>query len=114
VGLDRQIYTVDPDGSNLERITPESGVYTWPAWSPDADRIVYSDVLEEDQGNFTMSLFAFDVVSGASTEIYAGEPGVTGLLAEGVAHYPLWAPDSKRGLRLSPSPRRACRCSSAT
>ena len=29
-------------------------------------------------------------------EIYVGEPGVAGLLADGVFHYPLWSPDSEQ------------------
>ena len=96
VGLEGQIYTVDPDGSHPRRISPETGVFTWPTWSPDASRLVFSGVVEDEGGNLRISLFAFSAVSSSLRELYVGEPGVVGLLAEGVVHYPLWSPDSTR------------------
>ena len=96
VDLDLQIYTVDPDGSNPRRISPETGNFTWPTWSPDARSLVFSGVVEDEAGNLRISLFSFDAASSKISELYVGEPGVAGLLAEGVVHYPLWSPDSTR------------------
>ena len=96
VGLEGQIYTIDPDGSHPRRISPETGVFTWPTWSPDASRLVFSGVFEDEGGNLKISLFAFSAASSSLKELYVGEPGVAGLLAEGVVHYPLWSPDSTR------------------
>ena len=96
VGLDRQVYTVAPDGSNPRLISPEAGVFTWPTWSPDATKIVFSGVVEDEGGNLRISLFAFNNESRSLRELYVGEPGVAGILAQGVVHYPLWSPDSTR------------------
>ena len=60
VGLEGQIYTVNPDGSRLRQTSPEKGVFTWPTWSPDARRLVFSRVVEDDGGNYRISLVAFD------------------------------------------------------
>ena len=35
------IYTMDSDGSNVERLTDYSGYDDSPAWSPSGDRIVF-------------------------------------------------------------------------
>ena len=96
VGLEGQIYIVDPDGSDPRRISPETGFFTWPTWSPDASRLLFSGVVEDEGGNLRISLFAFSAASGSLIELYVAEPGVVGLLAEGVVHYPLWSPDSTR------------------
>ena len=96
VGLEGQIYTVDPDGSHLQRISPETGVFTWPTWSPDASQLVFSGVVEDEEGELRISLFAFSAAGGSLRELYVGEEGVAGFLAEGVVHYPLWSPDSTR------------------
>ena len=96
VGLERQIYTVDPDGSHPRRISPETGDFSWPTWSPDASKLVFSGVVEDKGGGLRISLFAFIAASTTLREVYVGEPGVVGLLAAGVVHYPLWSPDSTR------------------
>ena len=95
-GLEGQIYTVDPDGSQPRRISPKKGVFTWPTWSPDARKLVFSGIVEDGAGNVRISLFVFDAASSRVSELYAAEPGVAGLLAEGVVHYSLWSPDSTR------------------
>ena len=56
VGLEGQNYTVDPDGSHPLRISPETGIFTWPTWSPDASRLVFSGVVEDEGGNLRISL----------------------------------------------------------
>ena len=96
VGLEGQIYTVDPDGSHPRRISPETGNFTWPTWSPDARSLVFAGVVEDEGGDFRISLFAFDADTNMVRELYVGEPGMVGLLAERVVHYPLWSPDGTR------------------
>ena len=96
VDLDTQIRSVRPDGSDDREISPEGGIYTWPTWSPDARKLVFSGVVPEGQGGQRISLYASDVATNHTREIYVGEPGVAGLLADGVFHYPLWSPDSEQ------------------
>ena len=93
VGPDGQIYTVDPDGSHPRRISPETGAFTWPTWSPDGTELIFSGVAEDERGGPRMSLLAFSIADGTLRELYVAEPGAAGLLAEGVVHYPLWSPD---------------------
>ena len=95
VGLDGQVRSMNPDGSEVRQISSGEGFFTWPTWSPDARRLVYSGVVRDGRGNPRISLLAFNAASGSTHEIYAGEPGIAGLLADGVVHYPLWSPDSR-------------------
>ena len=96
VDLDGQIHTVNPTGFDDRRISPEVGFFTWPTWSPDARRLVFSGVVDGNGGDPKISLYALNNTSGRISEIYAGEPGVTGVLASGVVHYSLWSPDSRQ------------------
>ena len=43
-----------------------------------------------------VSLYAYDDATEIASEIYASDPGVTGILAQGVLHYPMWSPDGSR------------------
>ncbi|MCI0440592.1 MAG: hypothetical protein L0177_15875 [Chloroflexi bacterium] len=93
---DGQIHTINPDGSDARLISDGEGFFTWPTWSPDAKSLIFSGVVERSSQTPRISLFAASVPEGEWHEIFAGEPGVVGLLAEGVVHYPLWSPDSQR------------------
>ncbi len=96
------IYTMRPDGSDAQRVSADSnGFFTWPTWSPDAQMLAYSGVVEN--GNkWQLNLYAAQLAGGVPAAygnaqvLYAGESGEVGLLANGVPHYPLWSPDSDR------------------
>ena len=96
VGLDARVRSVNPDGSDSMRISRGEGFFTWPTWSPDARSLVFSSVVTQVDGSTRVTLFAADAISGELDELYVSEPGASGLLAQGVVHYPLWAPDSSR------------------
>ena len=96
VDLDGQVLSMNPDGSDHRSISAGDGFFTWPTWSPDAKTLVFSGV-EGDRGSgLSISLYSFDTASGQRKKFFVGDPGVAGLLAQGVVHYPLWSPDSKR------------------
>ena len=95
VGLDGRIRSIRPNGSGVREISPKDGLYTWPTWSPDARRLVFSGIVGGSSGTPEINLYSFTRYSGRVQNIYSGEPGVAGLLAEGVLHYPLWSPDSQ-------------------
>ena len=96
VDLDGQVLSMNPDGSDLQSISAGDGFFTWPTWSPDAKTLVFSAV-EGDRGSVpSIILYSFDTASKQKKKLFVGEPGVAGLLAVGVVHYPLWSPDSKR------------------
>ena len=93
VNADGEVMTMTPDGLQARMISPAvEGFFTWPTWSPDANTIVYSGVIE-DGGELQLNLYASDNSGTANRVLYASEPGEVGLLAQGVVHYPLWSPD---------------------
>ena len=97
VSHDGEVLTTAPDGSDRRIVSPQAdGFYTWPTWSPDATTIAFSAVTGTGPADSVSSLLAFDLDGDEPYEIYAGEPGVPGLLAAGVVHYPQWSPDSER------------------
>lgn len=53
------LYTSDPDGSRLSRLTHDASIERTPSWSPDGGRIVYST--ETDPGIFVMAADGSDV-----------------------------------------------------
>ena len=84
-----------PDGLQARKISPDvEGFFTWPTWSPDANTLVYSGVVD-DGSELQVNLYASDNMGGANRVLYASEPGEVGLLAQGVVHYPLWSPDGE-------------------
>ena len=93
VGRDGLIRTVTPDGSDERAVSPLDGFFTWPTWSPDSRRLVFSGLSDDGAGGGRISLFVFDSDVGRPHEVFVGEPGIAGVLAEGVLHYPLWSPD---------------------
>ena len=97
VGTDGLIHSVNPDGSEPIRISPEEGVFTWPTWSPDARRLVFSGAVEGETGDPDISLFSLNLATGQLDRIYTGEKGIFPFITQdgSVIHYPMWSPDAK-------------------
>ena len=96
VGLDAQIRSYRPDGSDEQPVSTGDGLFTWPTWSPDGKTIAYSGIVRNDDDEPVVTLFGYDWEDEETHPIYQGEPGYAGLLADGVVHYPLWSPDSSK------------------
>ena len=95
VDADGDVMTMRPDGLQVNQVSPDvGGFFTWPTWSPDANTLVYSGVVD-DGDTLQLNLYASDTSGSANRVIYASEPGEVGLLAQGVVHYPLWSPDGE-------------------
>ena len=88
---DNEIYTIDPDGSNLTRLTTDPGSDMNPAWSPDGSKIAFQSsrsgnneiyIMDADgsnqrrlstQASQTSTLMVFgDIVAGGESPPGAG------------------------------------------
>ena len=96
VTSDGQIRSYQLDGRGERHISTEPGYFTWPTWSPDGRRIVYSGVVENADGRPVTTLFLYEADKRHSIRLYESAPGFAGLLADGVVHYSLWSPDGGR------------------
>ena len=95
VGLDGLVRTIKPDGTDMIEISGPHGFFTWPTWAPNGKKMVYSGLVNDTRGDPSITLFEYESKTDVSRKLHIGEPGFVGLLAEGVAHYPLWAPNSE-------------------
>jgi Tol biopolymer transport system component len=96
VGPDGQIRTVAPDGSTDEPISPNDGFFSWPTWSPNGRRLVFSGVVLDSDGEPQTVLYARNTVTGGLRQLHSGERGVRAFVAERTPHYPYWSPDGNR------------------
>ena len=96
VGLDGQVRSIKPDGTDILEISRSEGFFTWPTWAPDGKKLVYSGVVNDANGGPSITLFEYEGSTRISRKLHVGEPGFAGLLAEGVVHYPMWSPDSSK------------------
>lgn len=96
VGLDGQIRTVNPDGSDTVTIGQGEGFQTWPTWSPDGRRVVFSSIDQRSDASLRVSLREFNSVNGSIRELHVRPEGVVGLVARDAPHYPYWSPDGRR------------------
>lgn len=97
VGTDGLIRSINPDGSEPSLISPDDGLFTWPTWSPDARRLVFSGAVEGEAGDPDISLFSINLATGRLDRIYAGEKGIFPFITQdrSVIHYPMWSPDAR-------------------
>ncbi len=108
VSPDSQIYTISPNGTDLVRISPERPTpsivdpvpgYTWPVWSPDASRLLFSAALPtgvQDQRQFVLLNSSADgSASESPIHVFLNVLGST-LVGPGTPHYSMWSPDGEQ------------------
>ena len=96
VDADRRVHTVNPDGTEDVKVSPDEGRYTWPTWSPDSRRLLISGVRHDGSDEPRVSLYAYNTYTRRLSELHVREPGVTFDVAFEAPHYPFWSPDSSR------------------
>lgn len=101
---DGSIYTIDPDGSDRQRVITRGGgipggafpaLYAWPFWSPDGKHLLISAFTPDISGGLETSLLRISAtVPDSNPELlYRDVPGSTGI-GSSIPHFPLWHPDS--------------------
>ena len=112
VGIDANIFTIAPDGTDSRRLTgniqagsegvmlgrvlqQDSIFYTWPTWSPDGKKLAVSQVVSGVSVP-TVSLFILDASGAGLDKVYENEPRSNPIIAQGIPHYMYWSPDSQR------------------
>ncbi|MBV8069896.1 MAG: PD40 domain-containing protein [Acidobacteriaceae bacterium] len=77
-----QIYHMNMEGANQERLSAGTGEATNPAWNPDGDHIAFAWTKGFEPGNY--NVFVMDVASRQTVQLTANE---------GRNENPSWAPD---------------------
>lgn len=85
----RSIFIVHPDGTGARRLTTDSLTKSWPAWSPDATRIVYH---ANTNAYFSGTQQQLDAMSGLYIVNVDGS-GLTRLPSNAPDTHPTWSPD---------------------
>jgi len=77
----KEIYLVDSDGENVQRVTSDGSIALSPAWSPDGRRIAYTSFREG-----TPALYERDLASGQDRVVSR---------RDGISITPAYAPDGR-------------------
>lgn len=80
----QQIYRMNMDGTDVERLTPGEGEASNPSWNPDGQYMAFSWTQGYATGNF--NIFVMDVTTRSYIQLTHGE---------GRNENPSWAPDGK-------------------
>lgn len=86
----QQIYRMNMDGADVERLTPGEGEASNPSWNQDGQHIAFSWTQGYATGNF--NIFIMDVATRNYTQLTHGE---------GRNENPSWAPDGRHLVFMS-------------
>lgn len=78
-----EIYRVDADGGDFERLTSEEGYGRSPAWSPDGRRLAFSRAVDY----LTYDLYVADADGSVAERVHRGR---------GDSDHPTWSPDGTK------------------
>ena len=82
------LYTIQPDGTNLQRLTPPGMSFDWPNWSPDGERLAYAS---DRSGDWEIYHQRYEVERGILVDDVVQ---LTTSIGRDVM--PVWLPDGQR------------------
>ncbi len=87
LGTDFKVYTTDPLGEESLPITQRIGSYSWPGWSKDSGRLVYSSFSQET------ALYSAEASGVDPLKLYENSQGTGSVAGPRAPHYALWSPN---------------------
>jgi TolB protein len=90
VGVGTDIFTMQPDGSNVTNITNTAGFDSMPRWSPGGTRLVWNSDRAPHDGNHEIYVSEFDGVNLVAPQRITDNPNAD--------VQPSWSPDSQKVL----------------
>lgn len=81
-----EIYTMNPDGSDLKRLTFDPGADSNPAWSPDGSRIVFVRFNGSPGGTYDGEIYVMNADGSNQTRLTTSRND----------RYPAWSPDGTK------------------
>jgi TolB protein len=93
VGYNFDIYTITPEGTDKRRLTLQDGLYTWPIFSPNGDRVALSSFSADPLGP-GKALYSVEISDNKLTPLFKDAPGAGPAIGPRIPHYGAWSPNS--------------------
>ena len=90
-----RVHVVRPTGCFPMSVSQSGGLFTWPAWSPDASGVAYAGQRLAIGAPSPLELWMRSPGERSASRLFTSRPGI-GPILPGMPYYPLWSPDASR------------------